>query len=249
MALRLRVPARPTSSLPRHQGRRRFGPLAGPPCQAQRQGQVFQSPHLYVFFIDESHQQEIWQIWRRAIGRRRSTLSGYGTGTFPLPTISPPLQPRSRSRRVQQRFHRAAAVTRLANSCVDSLNALSCSLSRRNLFRTSSNSFQRIRTRLLLHIYRASMRFVSRQDSSLCDDTSSSWPMLSSQLLQSDLPVPDIGYSDIHSAVPLIASKVSLPSVAGTSRLLDLLPPHLAGVYAEPSLLLRPIPARCRARP
>lgn len=60
----------------------------------------------------------------------------------------------------------------------------------------------------------------------------------------------DIGYSDpIHSAVPLVASKVSLPSVAGTARLSDLLPPHLTGLYSDPALLLRPVPARCKARP
>jgi len=80
----------------------------------------------------------------------------------------------------------------------------------------------------------------------LSDDLS---PMLSSQWdpLQSS---QDIGYSDpIHSAVPLVASQVSLPSVAGTARLLDLLPPHLASLYSSPDLLLRPVPARVKARP
>jgi hypothetical protein len=41
---------------------------------------------------------------------------------------------------------------------------------------------------------------------------------------------------------------VSLPSVAGTARLLDILPPHLAQQYSTPDLLLRPVPARCKAR-
>ena len=80
----------------------------------------------------------------------------------------------------------------------------------------------------------------------MSDDLS---PMLSSQWdpLQSS---QDIGYSDpIHSAVPLVASQVSLPSVAGTARLLDLLPPHLASLYSSPDLLLRPVPARVKARP
>lgn len=91
------------------------------------------------------------------------------------------------------------------------------------------------------------MRFVSRQDPSLSDDPSS--PMLSSPWDPLQLS-PDIGYSDpIHSAVPLVASQVSLPSVAGTARLLDLLPPYLVDLYSSPTLLMRPVPARCKARP
>ena len=171
-------------------------------------------------------------------------MSAYDTGAFPLPTISPPLHSRSRSRRLQQRAHRAAAVTRLANRCVESLNDLSTSFSRRNVF-SSSPRYQRIRTRLLLHVYRASMRFVRRQAPALRDDIS---PMLSSQW--ESFVSPDIGYSDpIHSAVPLVASKVSLPSVAGTAHLLQLLPPHLKDLYTNPQLLLRDTPARCKARP
>lgn len=58
-----------------------------------------------------------------------------------------------------------------------------------------------------------------------------------------------MGYSNpIHSAVPIVASKVSLPSTAGTARLLDLLPPHLTQQYSSPDLLLRPEPARCKSR-
>src|SRR5690349_11459830 len=55
--------------------------------------------------------------------------------------------------------------------------------------------------------------------------------------------------SPIHSAVPVVAAKVSLPKAAGTASLLDLLPPHLASVYSDPQLLLRPTPARCKAQP
>ena len=84
------------------------------------------------------------------------------------------------------------------------------------------------------------MRFVSRQDHSLSDDSPSS---------QCE---PHFGsfYSDpIHSAVPLVASLVSLPSAAGTAHLLDLLPPHLSSVYADPQLLLRSAPTKCKVRP
>lgn len=60
----------------------------------------------------------------------------------------------------------------------------------------------------------------------------------------------DLGYSQpIHSAVPIVASQVSLPAVAGTATLLDLLPPHLQQRYSSSELLLRPTPARCKSRP
>jgi hypothetical protein len=60
----------------------------------------------------------------------------------------------------------------------------------------------------------------------------------------------DGDYSNpVHLAVPIEPDKVSLPSAAGTTSLLNILPPHLVSLYADPSLVLRPIPARCRVRP
>lgn len=153
-----------------------------------------------------------------------------------MPTIPLPHGTSSRSRRLQLRLHRATAVHRLANLCIDSLNTLSTSFSRHQF--PSSSRYERIRTRLQSRILAASRRFVGRQEShSSCDDTDST------QYL------PDIGYSNpIHSAVPIVASKVSLPSAAGTARLLDVLPPHLTQQYSSPDLLLRPVPARCKSR-
>jgi hypothetical protein len=44
--------------------------------------------------------------------------------------------------------------------------------------------------------------------------------------------------------VSLVASKVALPTKASSVNLLDLLPPHMAAIYAAPSsLLLRPLPS------
>jgi reverse transcriptase-like protein len=82
------------------------------------------------------------------------------------------------------------------------------------------------------------MRFVSRQDPSLCDDTSESQ-------IQHLFPYSDL----IHSAVPIVSTRVSLPSVAGTARLLDLLPPHLVQRYSDWTQVVRLTPAQCKVRP
>jgi hypothetical protein len=167
-------------------------------------------------------------------------MSTNGPGVFPLPPFSSPLRPRSHSRRLLLRFHRSQAVTNLANQCVSSINTLASSFSRH----TSSPVYnqphqQRNRTRLLSHVFSASQRFVSRQDPSLRDDYGSQHH-----------PHWDFGYiNPFHAAVPLVADKVSLPSQAGTARLLDLLPPSLASLYSSPASLLRPTPLRSRIRP
>jgi hypothetical protein len=167
-------------------------------------------------------------------------MSTNSAGAFPLPTLPLPLRTTSRSRRLQQRQHRATAVIKLANLCVDSLNTLSVSFASSHRLPPSSN--ERIRSRLLSRIYCACQRFVGRQAPALCDGTSSSTP--STQLK------PEYSYAiPVHSAVPIVASKVSLPSAAGTARLLDLLPPHLAQLYNSPDLLTRETPTRCKVRP
>lgn len=53
--------------------------------------------------------------------------AGRGNSPFPLPLISPPFQPRSRSRRLAQRFWRASATTSIANQSITALNSLSAS--------------------------------------------------------------------------------------------------------------------------
>jgi hypothetical protein len=165
-------------------------------------------------------------------------MSTSPAGAFPLPTIPLPYRTTSRSRRLQQRQHRTTAVTKLANLAIDSLNTLSVSFAGHRLLPSSSN--ERIRTRLLSRIYRACQRFVGRQAPALSDDTSSTITSLK----------PEYSYAiPVHSAVPIVASKVSLPAAAGTARLLDLLPPHIAQLYSNPNLVLRDLPARCKVRP
>jgi hypothetical protein len=54
-------------------------------------------------------------------------VAGCGTSVLPLPLISSPFQPHSRSRRLAQRFSRAAATTSIANRSISALNLLSTS--------------------------------------------------------------------------------------------------------------------------
>ncbi len=55
-------------------------------------------------------------------------------------------------------------------------------------------------------------------------------------------------YSKTSNAVPLIADRVALPSVAGAVRLLDVLPPQVAAVYNDPAKCLRPVAERPQHR-
>jgi hypothetical protein len=187
-------------------------------------------------------------------------------GAFPLPSISLPSPPRSRSRRLRLRFSRSLAATRMANKCVASLNLLS-SFSSLPLDVFSSHSLNEAKfdlsrllsvvspppfvcssstrtssmtSRLLSHLYQVSLRFVCRQGSaeSLRDDVGH---VRSSDLSQ--------GYSSPVPALPIVSDRVSLPSAAGTARLLDLLPPALALKYSRPDDLIRSVPSRCRVRP
>ena len=51
----------------------------------------------------------------------------------------------------------------------------------------------------------------------------------------------DNNYSSARClALPLTAARASLPTVAGTAALLDLLPADMATTYATPAALLRP---------
>ncbi len=83
---------------------------------------------------------------------------------------------------------------------------------------------------MLTHIYRCASRYARRL------------PIGPVAAGMSDVffPSPNISYTDTASAVPLIASRVSLPSSVGTADLMKLLPPDVATVYSSPSLMLRP---------
>lgn len=52
---------------------------------------------------------------------------GASSSIFPLPLISQPFEPRSRSRRLAQRFRRASITTNITNQCLHALNTLSSS--------------------------------------------------------------------------------------------------------------------------
>ena len=161
-----------------------------------------------------------------------------GPRLFPLPAIVPQCPPKSRSRRLWQRFRSTAAVTELANTTIKALNTLSVSFS--SLFVSQANmpSYSgstpvlSSQQRLQAHIFSCASRFLSRQPASagLCD---------------SDLPLSHsidssrdhlFGYiMPTQDRVPLVAARVSLPSDPGSAALLDVLPPDLAEMYAEPS--------------
>jgi len=163
-------------------------------------------------------------------------------GVFPLPALNMPHPPTARrpSRRLLLRHHRRVAVTALANKCITSINTLSTSFSRSPcLFLPTSTS--RTRIRLLSHIYHSSLRFASRLVTPVRD---------SNHAVPPDQWKIAFGYSNPSpSPLPIVADRVSLPVVAGTARLLDLLPPHLSQQYSNPTSLLRPTPTRSRVRP
>ena len=170
---------------------------------------------------------------------------GSGAGLFPLPRVAAPLHPRSRSRRVMQRYHLASTTTALANSSVSALNYLNVSFSSSYSpqFRSASEQLYYShftpkcfkpetspQSRLLAHIYSCASRYSRRLPSGMCDEPSFGHELLSS----------DISYSVTSNAIPIIASRVSLPSSVGTADLMKLLPPDVASVYSSPSSMLRP---------
>jgi len=160
-----------------------------------------------------------------------------GTRLFPLPAIALRCPPKSRSRRLWQRFRSTAAVTELANTTIQALNSLSVSfsshfVSQANMPPSGTSPLLLSQQRLQAHVFSCASRFLSRQPASagLCD---------------SDLPLPHFtdssrdhlfGYiMPTQDRVPLVAARVSLPSAPGSAALLDVLPPDLAELYAQPS--------------
>lgn len=159
-----------------------------------------------------------------------------------LPAIAQPKEGLSRSRRVRQRYHKAVRVTRLANQAIVSLNCLSqsCTLDPPNTsshiltthtHKTAtsndiSNSMTTTKSaaRCHAHVYRSASRMLSRQGphegaSPLRDEFRG--------YIQNDL-------SDNGTvAIPIIASKVGLPSGRPPVPIIDLLPPNLRQRYAK----------------
>ena len=166
---------------------------------------------------------------------------------FPLPLITPIILPRSRSRRIQRRRRRSLLVTARANQLVRSFNSLVYSFSFqaessiKNVFSYSeSNNFSKIpvtklQARVLGAIYLNASKYISRLLASRGSSDDVSAVFQSSDLTYMN----KINPGDFPS---LDADKVSLPTQAATACILDLLPPQVASLYAEPCGILLPVP-------
>ena len=176
---------------------------------------------------------------------------------FPLPALEFPHHTSSCSRRVVQRYNHAHTITSLANNSIHALNHLYTSYSNLSLYSNHRNfcsyssllsSFypnscqtrhiftSQSQSRLLSHVRRCATRYHCnrRQPSSTASSVMSDEHNIN--ILNNSF-----SYSSLRSsAIPIIASKVSLPSSAGSATLLDLLPPDLVATYTDPSKLIRP---------
>lgn len=157
---------------------------------------------------------------------------------FPLPAIPPPHLPRSSSRRLWQRYRFAAATTKLANGVVRSVNSLSSSFTAKAEYlacQQASNHSTKRHQRLTHQIYAAAARFVRRRGAPV--PVSDDFLDIDAFACQSPSP-SSLPYESNRPVLPIVASRVSLPSQAGTSDLLSLLPPHIANYYRYPSASL-----------
>ena len=184
----------------------------------------------------------------------------------PLPYLAPPVWGGSGSRRVRQRFNRAVAVSRRTNAVIRAVNSLSscdtppggatfssvferaasgtpdlslsfepaaakCQGDQRPGFLSyfkNVNSTPRAQVRLVSQIFQSVSQYCRRL------------PILSGD--SADLGAGVFSYlstPSVELAVPLVASRVSLPTHAATCRLLDVLPPPLAKLYSSPEGLIR----------
>jgi hypothetical protein len=169
------------------------------------------------------------------------------TALFPLPLLPFPQPPQSRSRRVRARFNRALATNLAANRVMSSLNHLNTSYSSSYSPTTaSSTSAARTRTptltqsRVIAHVYQSCKRFSRRSPVPTGALVGEAISDSLSELFDQQTPTPLSYTSASNPALPIIASKVSLPDQAGTANLLDLLPTELVEVYSDPSKCLRP---------
>jgi len=159
----------------------------------------------------------------------------------------------SQSRRVKQRAHRALHVTNTCNNISSSLNQLHSSFST-SLDSISSFAFKpAVASRITTHIRNSATRFCSATRPSsaslvaadVCEGEH--WLPVSVPTTDNDFvsqqqqssSSSSLDYAALSAPVSLSASKVSLPSVAGTASLLDLLPPDLAHSYADPRTMLK----------
>src|SRR5581483_6447250 len=145
---------------------------------------------------------------------------------------------------IRQRFNLNSRITEVANHCITSINTLTASFSSQP-FMQSSTPLSRptsSQSRIISHIYQSSSHYVHACRRSIVPpfsrDGSQSDGSFDSLSLLDNI---NFGYSD-HSrrtVVPLIASRVSLPSSVGSAELMSLLPPELTLRYNDPSQCLK----------
>ena len=219
-----------------------------------------------------------------------------GAGVLPLPLVEPPAPPRSRSRRVWQRYRRVAARIALVNCCVVALNVLYVSFSSTAslsvpsakpsvtlspllstviacwlrpsrphnrshhmcaqyspVSNASHLSFvvTSAQARALAHVYRCVSRFCRRRgavSAPVCGDGLDPSVEVHRLFECGERVFPYAPH--LPAVVPIVASRVSLPSSAASVPLLDLLPPALAVSYADAGGLVRaPDPDGAPGRP
>jgi hypothetical protein len=168
-------------------------------------------------------------------------------GIFPLPGVGPPCVPTSRSRRIMGRYNYRSRVTAVANLSVSALNQLNTSFAGPSpLLPPPASGLPAAQSRITKRVVDAADRYVSRLSSSgstsgdSCGDLDLTLGVQWKQSLaiQAMDALPR-NYVTTDGPVPLIADRVSLPSVAGAVDLLDCLPPHLAKIYSSPEKCLR----------
>ena len=144
--------------------------------------------------------------------------------------------------------------TRLANSCSQSLNVLAGFIGPPLVVLPLSSVVGHQRS-AVDHLSACSRRFVSRLGTSVqlsVDENKHTFSLIQrhSQCPPPPRHVPD-PYHSIVNAIPLVAENVSLPDAPPRANLLDILPPHLAKLYASPAEVTVDscLPRRFRAVP
>lgn len=178
------------------------------------------------------------------------------TGLLPLPAVPYPHPPSSRSRRLQQRHHRAVRLLQLANDCICAVNKLSISLSSSVISSNSSSSATcptASQRRLQSHIVAQAANYLASRPSAVSlhnaeDERGGDHPAAAilwqlaraTRALDDSTVLAPLGYlPSPTTARPLVATKVSLPAAAGTADLMALLPLQLRAAYADVPSLLR----------
>ena len=171
-----------------------------------------------------------------------------GSGMFPLIPIPvnndgyhKPIK--NRCRRLQQRIARSAAVINTTNRIITSLNHLAYSLpsavntpsilTAASLSSPASVPMTAAKDALVEHCYNSALRYHRRTSSVMDGDSSDD----SQRTL--DHQSSTIGYSKSITAVPIVASPVSLPDQAGAVDTMASLPPHIMNYYRDGSSCIR----------